>query len=331
MLTDSHTHLNSPQLFPNYEKHIQDFIEQWWVWLSIIWTHLQDSITAIEICRNALAVLPNNWQLYIGATIGYHPEFARDCDISGLEKLILRDRGQSEIPPLATNLDSKARSGWQNDSATDSKAQWWWQPVIIGIGEIGTDLYREPYHAFYEEQKKAFHDQCILGQKYNLPIIIHSRNDFTGTIEVLQSVSMNVLHTSHSIHNPFKIYFHCRWYTTLELEVLHNLIKHNQNLELYIGFCGNISYPKAQDLRDSLQYCLDNNMNVLIETDAPYLAAQAIRGQQNTPAKIIHTYEYISDYFHIPMEELQKKTHDNFMSLYYPMSVIAIPIKESPR
>jgi Tat protein secretion system quality control protein TatD with DNase activity len=119
-------------------------------------------------------------------------------------------------------------------------------------------------------------------------------------------------------NQPFKIYFHCRWYTTLELEVLHNLIKNNQNLELYIGFCGNISYPKAQDLRDSFQYCLDNNMNILIETDAPYLSAQVIRWQQNTPAKIIHTYEYISDYFYIPIDQLQKKTHDNFMSLYYP-------------
>ncbi len=115
---------------------------------------------------------------------------------------------------------------------------------------------------------------------------------------------------------PFKIYFHCRGYTTKELETLHMFIKNNQNLELYIGFCGNISYPKAQDLRDSFAYCLDHDINILIETDAPYLATQAIRGQENTPAKIIYTYEYISDYFHIPLEDLQKKTHGNFMSLY---------------
>lgn len=305
MLTDSHTHLNSPQLFPDHKDHIRDFLEIGWVWLSIIWTHLEDSITAIEICRNTLMAYPNDWQLYIGATIGYHPEFARDCDISKLEELILQDRGLGGIPPLAANLVFKTQS--------------WWQPVIIGIGEIGTDLYREPYHAFYEEQKKAFYDQCILAQKYNLPIIIHSRNDFAGSMEVLQSfIETHCNASSNWNKDAFKIYFHCRWYTVLELEILHNLIKHNQNLELYIGFCGNISYPKAQDLRDSFQYCLDNNINVLIETDAPYLSAQTIRGQQNTPAKIIYTYKYISDYFHIPLEHLQKKTHDNFMSLYYP-------------
>lgn len=308
MLTDSHTHLNSPQLFPDYQNLINDFLAAWWVWLSIIWTQLQDSITAIEICRDVPIARPNNWQLYIGATIGYHPEFARDCDISKLEELILRDRGQGEIPPLAYNLDSKTRSGWQS--------------VIIWIWEIGTDLYREPYHEFYGEQKKAFQDQCILAQKYNLPIIIHSRNDFTGTMEVLRSVIPSGTESrdlkNGAWNKPFKIYFHCRWYTTHELRILHDRIINNQNLELYIGFCGNISYPKAQDLRDSFWYCLDSSINVLIETDAPYLAAQAIRGQQNTPANIIHTYEYISDYFHIPMDQLQKKTHDNFMSLYYP-------------
>jgi Tat protein secretion system quality control protein TatD with DNase activity len=91
--------------------------------------------------------------------------------------------------------------------------------MIIGIGEIGTDLYREPYHEFYEEQKKAFHDQCILAKKYNLPIIIHSRNDFAGSIEVLRSVIPSEMERSGmksrdldngAQNQPFKIYFHCR-------------------------------------------------------------------------------------------------------------------------
>lgn len=316
MYTDSHTHLNSPQLFPDYGKHIQDFLDAWWVWLSIIWTNLEDSMMGIEIVTDTRSLSNYNSKvLNIGVTIGYHPEFARDYDIEKMEELVINDREQNKI--------------------------WTKQPMIIWIWEIGTDLYREPYHAFYEEQKKAFYDQCQLALKYNLPIIIHSRNDFAWTMEVLQSVSRDVSHTSskplytsNSVYNTFKIYFHCRGYTTEELKTLNMFMKNNQNLELYIGFCGNISYPKAQELRESFQFCLDHNINVLIETDAPYLAAQAIRGQQNTPAKIIHTYEYISDYFHIPMDDLQKKTHDNFMSLYYPTdfiasevtAVIAIPI-----
>jgi Tat protein secretion system quality control protein TatD with DNase activity len=114
-----------------------------------------------------------------------------------------------------------------------------------------------------------------------------------------------------------KVYFHCRGYTTKELEILHSWKLATGNRKLFVGFCGNITYPKAQELRDCFQYCLDHDIKVLLETDAPYLAAQAIRGQQNTPANIIYTYDYVSDYFQIQKDKLKELTYNNFMELYF--------------
>lgn len=273
MLTDSHTHLNSPQLFPKRQQHLQYFVDTWGVWLSIIGTNLEDSKQAIQIVAQARQAFPD---LQIGATIGIHPEYAWLIDI------------HHQVQTL-DNLYCQHKD------------------LIIWIGEIGTDLYREQYRPYHTQQKELFHLQCKLADKYNLPIVIHSRADFEGSLETVKQFE------------GLKIYFHCRGYTSKELSILQAELK-TRGSRFFVGFCGNVSYPKAQELRDSLQYCLEHHIDIVLETDAPYLAPQIIRWQQNTPAHIIHTYQYISEYFHIDIDTLKQDTHDNFVDLYFPIT-----------
>jgi TatD DNase family protein len=114
-------------------------------------------------------------------------------------------------------------------------------------------------------QKELFALQCDLAQELNLPIVVHSRDEFNQTIDILQNYKSQT------------IYFHCWGYGPEEYRKLNDMFPN-----LFIGFCGNVTYKNAQALRDTLAI-VDKNQLVL-ETDAPYLAPQVVRGQTNHPA-----------------------------------------------
>lgn len=100
--------------------------------------------------------------------------------------------------------------------------------------------------------------QCELAKEFQLPIVIHSRDDFESTFDVIKDFKEE------------KIYFHCFGYSAEEIRKLQEYFPH-----IRFGFCGNISYPKAQSLRDALLACDVNN--IVLETDAPWLSPQAVR------------------------------------------------------
>lgn len=84
--------------------------------------------------------------------------------------------------------------------------------------------------------------------------------------------------------------------------------------KLYIGFCGNVTYKNAQLLRDTLDnVSLDQ---LLLETDAPWLSPQVVRGTTNTPANIQYLYQFVADYLQIEKNSLAEQLESNFKSLY---------------
>jgi TatD DNase family protein len=82
----------------------------------------------------------------------------------------------------------------------------------------------------------------------------------------------------------------------------------------YIGFCGNITYKKADTLRDSL--LLVPETQLLLETDAPYLTPQAVRGDKNKPSYIVHTYDYVANLLGQSRDALAEQVTQNFQELY---------------
>lgn len=103
-----------------------------------------------------------------------------------------------------------------------------------------------------------FRMQCELAKELQLPIVIHSRNDFASTFEVIKEFKDE------------KIYFHCYGYGAEEVKILQEYFP-----QIWFGFCGNVTYPKAQQLRDALLEC--NVGNIVFETDAPWLSPQVLR------------------------------------------------------
>jgi len=171
---------------------------------------------------------------------------------------------------------------------------------IVAIGECGIDAHYSGYEIHKTLQQELFRHQCALAQKYTLPLIIHSREQFTDTLEVLQEFPQLAL------------YFHCRGYTAREIQQVLSLPN-----KVWVGFCGNITYPKASDIQESLVSLREHSPeSLLLETDAPYLTPQTNRGETNTPTNIIHIYSYVSEILDIPMEDLQKTIAQNNQALY---------------
>jgi len=265
MFIDSHTHLNSPTLFENRKKHILDFEKIWWQALVNIWADEEYNKNGITISKEY------SWDSFIKCTVWLHPY-----------EVVVGNINENNIEQKLNELEKLYLENKDH---------------IVAIWEAGIDTHYE-WDINLELQKELFKKQCDLAEKIQAPIIIHSRNDFDSTIEILQN------------YKKLKICFHCRWYGSEEIEKLKNY-----NLENYwIWFCGNVTYPKAQNIRDSLKIC--NLENILIETDAPYLSPQELRWQTNYPQNIQYIYDFIAKELNIDTKNLKKQIKKNFYSLY---------------
>jgi TatD DNase family protein len=140
----------------------------------------------------------------------------------------------------------------------------------VAIGEIGLDFYRD--YAPREDQRRVFEAQLQLADELDKPVIVHTRAAEEETAHLLESFTGTVI-------------MHC--FSTPEL--LSIVLERGY----YVSFAGNVTYPKAQELRDAAaQVRLDR---LLAETDSPYLAPQPVRGKPNEPAYIAHTYAALAE------------------------------------
>lgn len=179
---------------------------------------------------------------------------------------------------------------------------------IVAIGECGVDAHYPDYDQHTWLQQELFDAQCSLARELKLPIVTHSRDQFNNTLEVIKS------------YTDLKVYFHCRWYGPDEIVVVHNLLPNFR-----FGCCGNITYPAADELRNSLKKGVELSLQLspnshiihrLLETDAPYLTPQKNRGELNTPAQIVDIYEYMAQMLNITSIDIQERVKKSFESLY---------------
>ena len=167
---------------------------------------------------------------------------------------------------------------------------------IIGIGETGLDFYYN--HSDKNIQIKLFEEHIKASIESNMPLIIHSRNAEDLTYEIL---------AKYSKKNNLKILMHCFTGTKLFAQ---KLLK----LNAYFSASGIITFKKTNELKDTFRSIpLDR---ILIETDAPYLSPEPLRGKSNEPANVIHTAKYLSSLKEIKFEEFCKLTTNNFFKLF---------------
>jgi TatD DNase family protein len=140
-------------------------------------------------------------------------------------------------------------------------------PRCVAIGETGLDYYRE--HAPHEDQARAFRAQIEIARRVGKPVSIHTREADDDTLAMLSEHAEGV-----------KVILHCFSMDTRIDECL-------EHPDWFFSFAGNVTYPKNQGLREAMLKVPAGRL--LVETDAPYLAPQPMRGKRNVPANVVHT------------------------------------------
>jgi len=145
---------------------------------------------------------------------------------------------------------------------------------IIGIGECGIDKHYENYNL--ARQQDVFKAQIELALQYNLALSIHSRDAAEETYKIIDE---------YSKESNFRGIMHCYAYD-------QGYADQAISFGLKLGIGGTITYPKNEVLRSIVKNIKLEDM--VLETDAPFLPPQIIRGKQNSPANIKIIAEYIA-------------------------------------
>jgi TatD DNase family protein len=189
-----------------------------------------------------------------------------------------------------------------DQAAYDRMAQLARHPKIIAWGEIGLDYFYD--HSPRDTQKQVFAKQMELAAAAKLPIIIHCRpsdNSDNAWEDCLQ-----MIHDQWAPHGLGGI-LHCftgNWPQA----------KRALDMGFMISFAGNITFPKAQQIRDAaLEVPLDR---MLIETDSPYLAPVPHRGKRNEPAFVKETARKLGELRGLSAEEIGEQTSRNFYNFF---------------
>jgi len=176
------------------------------------------------------------------------------------------------------------------------------QPEVIACGEIGLDYYHEG--AAHDVQREGLIRQLEIAAARKRPILIHCRPK-DGSTDAWDDL-FEVL-DEHWKQTGLGGVMHCfggGW----------EQARRSLDLGFLISFAGNLTYPKAQPLRDvAARMPLDG---VLVETDAPWLAPAPNRGKRNEPAWVAETARTLATVLNISDEEIASATTKNFLRLF---------------
>jgi TatD DNase family protein len=235
---------------------------------------------------------------YLAIGNGDGPDTA-DCGIQLAEKY----NGKPEYPEIWTSVGIHPHeASLADDGAYARMEQWARHPRVIAWGEIGLDYFYD--HSPREVQKAVFLQQMDLAKAAKLPIIIHCRpsdNSENAWDDCLALIA------EHWTSSGLGGILHCFTGT-----VEH--ARRGLDLGFMISFAGNITFPKAQNIRDAAQVVPLDRM--LIETDSPYLAPIPHRGQRNEPAFVKEVAAQIGDLRGTTAEEIGRQTAINFYRFF---------------
>lgn len=178
-----------------------------------------------------------------------------------------RDSSQRAIDVAAAHDDVWASVGLHPHEAShgvDSIRDLLGAPRVIAVGEAGLDYYYD--HSPRDQQRLAFADQIAIAHDRALPLIIHTRDAWDETFEILVAEGV-----------PERTVFHC--FTGSPTEAKRCL-----DLGAFLSFSGIVTFKSATDVAEAAVMCPPDRL--LVETDSPYLAPVPRRGQANRPENV---------------------------------------------
>ncbi len=190
------------------------------------------------------------------ATVGVHPHDATD-GIEGIEQLLSSDK-------------------------------------VVGVGEAGLDYYYD--HSPRHVQKAVFAEHIALANKHDLPLIIHTRDAWADTFDVLDAEGV-----------PDRTVFHC--FTGGPGEARSGLDR-----GIVISVSGIVTFKNAAELQEAVRRTpLDM---LMVETDSPYLAPVPHRGKKNVPANVVHVGAAVAELQNRRVEDVAKATSERAITFY---------------
>ncbi len=239
---------------------------------------MTDTHAHLDGCEDADAAIANARAAGIGriVTIGTGIDSSRAA-------LDLADRHESVYAVLG--IDPHQASSPEADRL-DELRELLGHPNVVGVGETGLDNVRE--HATPADQGRLFEAQLELAEALSLPVVIHSREAEEGTAAALAGFEGTVV-------------LHCFSSPALLPAALER--------GYYVSFAGNVTYPKADDLREAARDVPEDR--ILVETDSPYLSPQQVRGRPNEPAHLVYTIAALADVRGVDVSTLAATTHEN--------------------
>lgn len=180
-------------------------------------------------------------------------------------------------------------------SALREIESWLDKRAYCGIGEIGIDLYWD--RTFLKEQKMVFEEQLRWSIDRQLPVAIHTREAFPEVLECIAKVGADQL----------RGVFHSFTGTSDELAEIKKLTNFK------IGINGVVTFKNSR-LAEVLQEA--QPADLVLETDAPYLAPVPYRGKRNEPVYIWKTAEKLAEIYDLSLEEVVNTTRKNALELF---------------
>ena len=228
---------------------------------------------------------------------GVEKFFLPAIDSSYTERMFRLQKEYPEHMYLMNGLHPcSVKENWQEEIAKVNALVSAHSKDFYAIGEIGIDLYWDK--TFLEAQKEAFALQIRLAKEYHLPIVIHCREAFEETFEVLEKEKNDDL---------FGI-FHC--FTGNKEQALRAI-----SFGLKLGIGGVVTFKNGK---------IDTFLNeiplehLVLETDAPYLAPVPFRGKRNESSYLIYIVKKLAEIYNISENEIIKRTTNNAIEIFKP-------------
>jgi TatD DNase family protein len=167
-------------------------------------------------------------------------------------------------------------------------------PKAVAVGEAGLD-YASASSYTRRRQLELFRAQAALAVSLGKPLVVHSRAADVETVAVLVELPEDA-----------RVVLHC--FSSVGL--LGPALEHGW----YVSFAGNVTYPNAAELRTAAARVPPGRL--LAETDSPYLAPQAVRGQRNEPANVVHTLAALAEVRGVDAAELERTVDENATAVF---------------
>jgi TatD DNase family protein len=284
MYIDSHCHLEGPRFAPDREQ--------------VLTRARQAGVEAVVAIGNGNG--PDEVACGIEIAEKYDPIAAGDSEKQVPRRCAPRDDTSLRIFATIGIHPHEARLAQERHYAQmEPLAR---HPRVIAWGEIGLDYHYD--HSPREVQRQVLVRQLELASAARLPVVIHCRasegstNAWDDCLQILRDL----------------------WAASGLGGILHCFtgeLRHAQaalDLGFMISFAGNVSYPKAANIREAAsQLPLDR---MLIETDSPYLAPVPCRGKRNQPAYVVETARHLGELRGVPGEEIGRATTENFYRFF---------------